>query len=365
MGENTESVTLEIQDISGAGTATPPSAAAATTPPSPAATPTPPSATPPSAAAATAIPSADFTLSPPTDSFQDRGIDLSPTPPEGTDISINYTVPDKVSFRTVETIIRGLYTDTATTHSTALDILAIYLKGQKIIYTEAKVLCEMRLITLMLPAILTSCISTLLSLQLKDYQYGSLIVSCLTAFNAFLLSIISYLKLDAKAEGHKIAAYKYDKLQAFCEFKSGKILFLPNAKEAVETIIDSVETQVKEIKETNQFIIPEYIRHFFHRTYAVNVFSRVKEIQTEEMILLNDLKGIINEILMKTANPIKNQHDLRELLALNGMQNKKIKEILEKREKLLEIDNEFEDEIMNSIKAAKRARCNVLMWFNT
>jgi hypothetical protein len=47
------------------------------------------------------------------------------------------------------------------------------------------------------------------------------------------------------------------------------------------------------------------------------------------------------------------------------MQNKKIKEIREKREKLLEIDNEFEDEIMNSIKAAKRARCNVLMWFNT
>jgi len=300
-----------------------------------------------------ASPTIPTTLSPPTDAY-------GTTP-----------VPNKVSYRTVETIVRGLYNDTNTTKSTALDILAIYLKGQKILYTEAKVLCEMRLIALMLPAILVSCLSTLLSLQLKNYEWGGTVVSSLSAFNAFILAIVSFLKLDAKAESHKISAYKYDKLQSFCEFKSGKILFLTDTKDEVETIIDSVETQVKEIKETNQFIIPEYIRHYFHQTYAVNVFSRVKEIQTREMMLINDLKSLINEILLKSAVPIKTAEEARELARLNHEQNNQINMILSKRKELLDIDQEFEEEIIKSIDAVKMHRFNCFLcfncfsWFNT
>ena len=47
--------------------------------------------------------------------------------------------------------------------STSLDILAVYIKGQKILYTEAKVYCEQQLNMLMLPAIFISSLCTLLS----------------------------------------------------------------------------------------------------------------------------------------------------------------------------------------------------------
>ena len=41
---------------------------------------------------------------------------------------------------------------------------------------------------------------------------------------SFLLAIVSYLKLDAQSEAHKISAHQYDKLQSICEFKSGDLL---------------------------------------------------------------------------------------------------------------------------------------------
>jgi len=294
---------------------------------------------------------------------------------EVTDISDNYIIsvtdlsaaefmaPDKISFRTVEAIIHGLYNDQSTTNSTALDILAIYLKGQKILYTESKTLCEMRLIALMLPAILISCISTLLSLQLKNFDWGGSVVSALSAVNAFILAIVSYLKLDAKAESHKIAAYKFDKLQSECEFKSGKILFMKGA-DSVSKIIDDMESSVKEIKETNQFIIPEYIRHKFHKTYAINVFTLVKKIQVDEMRMINDLKRIINEHLLKSSKPLKTKKDVTELIALELSQHKEINEIIGARKKMLDVDKSFEEEINDSINRGRRHQ-NFLQFFNT
>jgi hypothetical protein len=266
---------------------------------------------------------------------------------------------EKLSFRTVESMIKNIYSDSNVTRSTALDILAIYLKGQKILYTEAETLCKRRLYALMIPAIVTSAACTLLGVQLKDDPNGGLIVAALNGFNSLLLALVSYLKLDAMAEAHKISAYKYDKLQAFCEFKSGKILFLNDDKDNVNQIIDEVETQVKEIKETNQFILPERIRYHFRQTYGQNVFSSVKEIQTEETILLNTLKGHINTLL--TLSQMSGRSN--EILEEEQRQNATINEIIQLRDRYLRIDDAFEREITAQIRRT-RARCNCLALLN-
>lgn len=78
----------------------------------------------------------------------------------------------------------------------------------------------------MLPSIFISIACTVLGSALDPFSWGKTFVASLNACNAFLLAVISYLKLDAKAESHRISAYKYDKLQSLCEFSSGKLLFL-------------------------------------------------------------------------------------------------------------------------------------------
>jgi hypothetical protein len=212
----------------------------------------------------------------------------------------------------------------------------------------------------MLPAILTTAVCSIVSLQLKNYEYGAMIVSILNGFNSLLLALVSYLKLDAKAEAHRVSAYKYDKLQAFCEFKSGKILFLNDEKDDVTGIIDQIETQVREIKETNQFIMPERVRHAFRKTFNVNVFARVKEIQVRETILVNQLKGQINELLAFHAIP---GHDAEVAIEMEIRQNHLIDEIIQLRKSYLAIDNVFEDEIDRHVRRTQ-SRCNLLRLLN-
>ena len=192
--------------------------------------------------------------------------------------------------------------------SSSLDILAVYLKGQKILYTEAKVYCETQLNSLMLPAIAISAFCTVLSLALKGYDFNAILISSLAAFNSFVLSLISYLKLDAKAEAHKTSAYQYDKLQESTEFMSGRVMFFnkdrkkvnldeDNMEENVYNLVKDIEKKVAEIKEMNKFILPEYIRHNYHKLYSQNIFSVIKTIQTEEVTLKANLQRLLNKMV--------------------------------------------------------------------
>jgi hypothetical protein len=264
--------------------------------------------------------------------------ELPPSRPESPVPDV--VMPDKMSFKEVEHLIQITYNEQDMMHSTALDILAVYLKGQKILYTEAKTHCEQRLHTLMLPAIMISAICTLLALVIQDLTFGPTVVSGLSALNSFLLALVSYLKLDAKAEAHKTSAYKFDKLQTYCEIKSGKTLFISDTVKAMTDIIIEIEEKVKEIKETNQFILPESIRYNYKELYGTNVFSDVKRIQNEETILINQLKGVMNALLMRNA-----LQQYATIPNLEAEQNRIIESIIRKRNDYLIMDSTFNREI--------------------
>jgi hypothetical protein len=250
----------------------------------------------------------------------------------------------KLTFRSVNEIIRSHYSYRENHSSTALDILAIYMKGQKILYTESKTFCEQKLIGLMLPSIFISIACTVLGSALDSFSWGKIFVASLNALNAFLLAVISYLKLDAKAESHRISAYKYDKLQSLCEFSSGKLLFFTLEDEEITRKIDEIESKVKEIKETNQFILPEHIRNNYPLLFSRNVFAEVKKIQYDEMEMINSLKNIINNVINIKSLP-SNENNIKKIMVLENDQNERINEIILHRKKFLDLDNDFEKEI--------------------
>jgi hypothetical protein len=207
-------------------------------------------------------------------------------------------VPTKYkSFKDVKNIIADIYDDDTKMQSTALDIISLYLKGQKTLYTESKVYCEYYLYRLMLPTIFLSTASSVISGNASNYEYSSLIVSIMTAFNSFVLTIVTYLKLDAKAEAHKTTAYSFEKLESSCEFNSGKILLSNNVKDVnyISDYLSNIETQIQEIKEKNQFMIPEDVRFRFKNIYSINIFAEIKKIRTDELVLINRLKVTMNE----------------------------------------------------------------------
>ena len=271
---------------------------------------------------------------------------------------------DRVSYNMVENKLNTVYNNDRSISSTTLDILALYLNGEKILYIEAKTYCEQQLNFLMLPTILISVIASVLSLFLEGETYGGITIAAMSAFNSFMLALISYLKLDAKAEAHKTSAYNYEKLESMCEFNSGKVLFFNYDKKYVLGILEEVEKKVNEVKELNKFILPEYIRHKYPYTYSTNIFTLVKKIHLREIILINRLKININRLLQKSKIVPRTSTVEIEITNLEIEQDNLMEQIIKFREEYMKMDDGFNKEIDDNMQENNR-KFTLFKWLKT
>jgi len=254
----------------------------------------------------------------------------------------------KYLFSQVENIFNKAYNPMTSNNSTVCDIIAVYIKGQKILYTEAKTHCEQKLTFLMLPAIFITVLCSVLGLVLDPTSHGPTITSSLNGINAFILALINYLKLDTRAEAHRTSAYKFDKLQSSMEFTSGKVLFINKAANEIVSIIEDIEKKVQEIKETNQFVLPEKIRHSYPKLCGINVFALVKKIQNDDMLNMNKLKDYYNEragIQSRLKLDRDDENVKKELIDIEQNIKDQTNLLITSKDKYLTIDKDFEEEM--------------------
>jgi hypothetical protein len=209
---------------------------------------------------------------------------------------------NKLNYRDVERSIGKYYKQNQSNalYSNEMDILTTFVKGQKHLYIQSKLLTQQKLNCLVFPAIIISAVITILSpfVECKSWNVG--IISGLNAIVTLFISLMNLLKYESSSEMYSLLASLFDNIETSIELTGRKLTIMQqqdaDTSQVVLSKFNDVETRISDYKLTNAVLIPEEIKTLFPIISHINIFSFIKKTDLHRKMLIEKLRDIKNEI---------------------------------------------------------------------
>jgi len=257
-----------------------------------------------------------------------------------------------LTFHEVEQSLDKYYFEDDSAVAGELDILITYLKGQKNLHLQSKIVSETRLNILLIPTLMIAAAVTIFAPFVQGYEWSGGFISGLNATTAFLISLVKYLKLESSVELFHHTVNQFDKLETSVEFTTSKMMFVLDTSEKSRIVLEKIqeiEKKVSEIKEWNSQLIPSSVVRVFPVICNMNIFSFIKRAESAKRTLVAKFKDVKNEIRYiehKTSpSPLKQEKYHRRLEHLQEVKEKIKEELVHHRQAFHHIDQIFTREI--------------------
>lgn len=209
---------------------------------------------------------------------------------------------NKLNYRDVERSIGKYYKQNQSNAlcSNEMDILTTFVKGQKNLYIQSKLLTQQKLNCLVFPAIIISAVITIISpfVECKSWNVG--IISGLNAIVTLFISLMNLLKYESSTEMYSLLASLFDNIETSIELTGRKLTIMQQQDNDTSQVVlakfNEVETKISDYKLTNAVLIPEEIKHLFPIISHINIFSFIKKTDLHRKMLIEKLRDIKNEI---------------------------------------------------------------------
>lgn len=208
---------------------------------------------------------------------------------------------NKLDTSDIENYVKKYYSNCKVdTGTTELDILTTFVRGQKNLYSQSKLITLHKLYLLVFPALVIAASITVISAFIDcNSDINSNIITGLNGLVTLFISMVGFLNLESAHEKFLILTSLFDNLETNLELASTKIMLLKKEKDISDLIINKfneVEDKLSEYKLITQIIILPEIKLLFPIISHVNIFSFIKKTEFMKKGLIEKLRDVKNEI---------------------------------------------------------------------
>lgn len=215
-----------------------------------------------------------------------------------------------------------------------LDILMVYLNGQKHIYLQSYRLSVFQLNSLYFPSLMLTSFTTFFApfSYLGEFWWTNLALCLINGVILVLIALISFLKLESAATLFFQLYSEYEKINTGLEFfynrmmEEGEQNFL-----LIQKKNDEIEMTVQNLKNYFSTVIPKKVQDLFPILSHINVFAFIKKMEEEKTQLIHEFWQAKNEIRY-----IELKQDKMQNIPLHEQtkQNKRIHFLLKRKEEI-------------------------------